>query len=77
MPRLKRDPGILIELKASRKASKGELKTLAEKALNQVDEKKYDTEMKKQGVTSVFKYGVAFIGKNVEVAMNSFSTDHS
>jgi hypothetical protein len=77
MPRLKRDPGILIELKASRKASKGELKTLAEKALNQVDEKKYDTEMKKQGVTSVFKYGVAFSGKNVEVAMNSFSTDHS
>ena len=60
-------PGILIELKAEKKCTEQELKGLAETALKQINDKKYDTEMKERGVKTVFKYGVAFSGKHVEV----------
>ena len=32
-------------------------------------DKKYDTEMKNAGIQTIYKYGVAFSGKNVEVAV--------
>lgn len=60
-------PGIIIELKAEKNSSEKELKTLASKALEQIDDKKYDTEMKANGVKTIYKYGVAFSGKKVEV----------
>ena len=41
---------------------------LSQTALNQIEDKKYDTEMLTHGVKSIYKYGVAFSGKNVEVA---------
>ena len=60
-------PGILIELKAEKKCTEQELKGLAETALKQINDKKYDTEMKERGVKTVYKYGVAFSGKMVKV----------
>ena len=61
-------PGILIELKVS-KEKNADLHALALDALSQIERKHYETEMLSQGVTCIFKYGVAFCGKNVEVHM--------
>ena len=62
-------PGILIELKAGKNCSDEELKNMSEAALKQIADKKYDTEMKNAGIQTIYKYGVAFSGKNVEVAV--------
>ena len=62
-------PGILIELKAEKKCAPEKLGQLAKVALNQINERKYDTDMVSQGTTTIFKYGVAFSGKNVAVAV--------
>lgn len=62
-------PGILIELKAGKNCSDEELKNMSEAALKQITDKKYDTEMKNAGIQTIYKYGVAFSGKNVEVAV--------
>ena len=39
------------------------------KALQQINDKKYDTGLREAGVTDVIKYGVAFCGKKVEIAV--------
>ena len=62
-------PGILIELKAEKNCTADRLKKLSEAALQQIIDKKYDTELTTAGVTTIYKYGVAFCGKNVEVTM--------
>ena len=62
-------PGIIIiELKAEKNCSESELKKLSETALKQIEDKKYDTEMTAKGVKTIYKYGVVFSGKTVEVA---------
>lgn len=66
-PRKKGLPGILIELKAEKNCSKEKLKKLAEAALQQINAKKYETELMASGVKTVYKYGLAFSGKKVEV----------
>lgn len=68
-PRKKGLPGILIELKAEKNCSGEKLKQLAETALRQINEKKYETELMAAGVKTVYKYGVAFSGKKVEVTV--------
>lgn len=60
-------PGILIELKAAKNCSGEKLKQLAENALAQIENRKYDTEMIAKGIRNIVKYGVAFCGKQVEV----------
>ena len=60
-------PGILIELKAGKNCTKDGLKKLSETALKQITDKKYDTDMKAKGVKTIYKYGVAFSGKKVEI----------
>lgn len=62
-------PGIIIELKAGKNCTESELKSLSAAALKQIDDQKYDTEMKAKGVRTIYKYGVAFSGKRVEVAV--------
>jgi len=63
-------PGIIIEVKAADKDAGLELSKLAQTALKQIDEKKYDTELCAQGVNDIIKYGVAFKGKMVEIVTN-------
>lgn len=67
MPKVKTLPGILIELKAAKKADRSELKTLAAAALSQIYDRKYDAEMISLGINDIIKYGVAFCGKEVEI----------
>ena len=66
-PRKKGLPGILIEPKAEKNCSEEKLKKQAEAALQQINAKKYETELMASGVKTVYKYGVAFSGKKVEV----------
>ena len=62
-------PGILIELKAEKNCSDEKLKKLSETALQQINDKKYETELTTAGVRTIYKYGVAFSGKKVEVTV--------
>jgi len=62
-------PGVLIELKAGKDSSEAALKELAQAALQQIEDRQYDMEMRSYGIRSIFKYGVAFSGKMVEVAV--------
>ena len=68
-PKDNKMPGIIIELKAEKDADEKELKELAKAALKQIIDKKYDTEMQTKGIKTIIKYGVAFSGKHVEIAI--------
>lgn len=43
------------------------VKELSRNALQQIYDRKYDAEMTAAGVKTIFKYGVAFKGKMVEI----------
>lgn len=62
-------PGILIELKAKKNCTDEQLKQLSKTALQQIIDKKYDTELITDGVETIYKYGVAFSGKRVEITV--------
>ena len=62
-------PGILIELKAAKDCNEDQLKNLSNNALQQIIDKKYDTELLSAGIKTIYKYGVAFSGKRVEVSV--------
>ena len=59
-------PGFLFEFKHTNDTHE-DLEALAEKALRQIDEKKYDTELQNSGVHTIIKIGIAFRGKNAVV----------
>lgn len=67
-PRDQTMPGILIELKATSNCSIESLKELANTALQQIKDRHYETEMETKGIKTIFKYGVAFSGKHVEIS---------
>ena len=66
-PKVSNLPGIIIELKAEKNCNENKLQELAKTALKQINDKKYDTELKSKGVKTIYKYGVAFSGKYVAV----------
>lgn len=68
-PMNKNLPGILIELKAEKDCTEEQLKKLSETALQQIINKKYDTELVAAGVETIYKYGVAFSDKKVEITV--------
>ena len=55
----------LMEFKISK--MKNGMEERAQKALKQIDEKKYDTKLKARGIKNILKIGVAFYGKEVKV----------
>ena len=59
------DKAYLMEFKIS-KTKKG-MEERAQKALKQIDEKKYDTKLKAREIKNILKIGVAFYGKEVKV----------
>ena len=67
MPKNAALPGILIELKAEKHADAEQLKRLAAVALKQIHDKNYAADMQSHGVKTIYKYGVAFSGKKVEI----------
>lgn len=62
-------PGILFELKHERNCTPTGLKQLAQRALDQINDRGYDTDMRRRGIENIVKYGVAFSGKNVEICI--------
>ena len=62
-------PGFLFEFKHT-KDEHADLSALADSALRQMNEKKYDTELRDAGVCSIVKIGIAFRGKNAVVKRN-------
>ena len=66
-PREDKYPGIIMELKWKKNLSIDELSGLADEALAQIDEKRYDAEMKEDGIQDVLKFGIAFSGKKVSI----------
>ena len=53
--------GIILELKAAKENES--LDDVAQKALKQIDEKKYIEEMKSRGIKQSIKIGIGFLGK--------------
>lgn len=66
-PKIRSLPGIIMEFKAEK--SKDALTSSARDALRQIEEKHYDTDLLDRGILEIVKYGIAFSGKNVEIAM--------
>ena len=58
--------GIVIELKY---AEDGNLEAACTKALAQIDEKKYDEALRRRGMKSILKYGIAFWEKECQVVL--------
>ena len=58
----------LMELKVS-KDENADLRKLAEDALLQIEQNRYETEMLSQGIKNIFQYGVAFRKKDVEILL--------
>ena len=66
IPAIKTMPGYIYEFKFTND-DKVDLHTLAEEALKQINEKKYDTDMLAAGISNIRKIGIAFRGKNAVV----------
>ena len=66
-PRERKYPGIIMELKFEKGLNDKALDSLSAEALQQIDDKGYDSEMKEEGVTSILKLGIAFSGKKVKI----------
>ena len=47
--------------------SEDKLLDLADEALAQIDDNRYDAEMKEDGIQDILKFGIAFSGKKVNV----------
>ena len=56
-----------MELKWKRELGADELDRLADDALAQIDDMRYDSEMKEDGINDILKFGIAFSGKKVSV----------
>ena len=67
IPREKKYPGIIMELKWKSGLEEAELEKLSTEALNQIDEKRYDLELKEEGSENIIKLGIAFSGKKVVI----------
>lgn len=66
MPLTKGMPGFIFEFKRT-KDEHTDLSALADSALQQIEAKKYDTELRDNGVNSIISIGIAFRGKSAVV----------
>ena len=64
----KREIAIIIEVKDTKKFS--ELENLCDTALAQIEENRYEAELKQESYKNIIKYGIAFCGKSCMVKMN-------
>ncbi len=71
IPRDHSKPGILIEFKKIGAKGKESLEEMAEKALTQIKEKRYEQKLFSEGVSNIIAYGISFKGKQVLVKMDT------
>jgi hypothetical protein len=67
IPREKKDKGIIIEFKKVIERKNETLEIAAENALKQIADKRYEMEMKDNGIDNIVKLGISFKGKEVLV----------
>ena len=67
VPRDVKYPGIIMELKSETGLSEESLEALSAEALEQINEKRYDAEMRNDGIENILKLGIAFSGKKVKI----------
>lgn len=65
-PLIKGMPGFIFEFKHTNN-DKADLESLADSAVLQIDEKRYDTELRSADVSPIIKIGIAFRGKKAVV----------
>lgn len=58
-------PGFIFEFKKAKDES--EMEAMADLALKQIEDNRYDTQMKADGITNIIKIGIAFYGKQATV----------
>ena len=68
IPFNKKLPGVLIELKATKNATESQLEELANKALDQINGRKYESDLLNLYLVSIIKIGIAFSGKQAKIA---------
>ena len=56
-----------MELKWKSGLEEDELEELSIEALNQIEDKRYDLELREDGIENVIKLGIAFSGKKVVI----------
>ena len=66
-PKVSEYPGIIMEFKWQADLTVEAIEKLAVKALKQIDEKRYDTDLVEMGISPIYKFGIAFSGKKVIV----------
>lgn len=71
IPRENKYPGIIMELKWKSGLDEEALELLSNEALEQIHDKKYDSEMRGEGVGKILKLGIAFSGKKVRIMAGS------
>ncbi len=68
----KSNPGFIFEFKKGEDESS--VDKLAKKALDRIEKKRYDEEVKLDGVSKIIKVGIAFFNKNVKLeSKNDFA----
>lgn len=65
-PQVRGIPGFLFEFKHTNDPH-ASLDALADTALHQIEDRKYDTELQSVGIDSIIKIGIAFRGKTASV----------
>ena len=66
-PKTSKYPGIIMEFKWGSNLDSDILDKLAKDALDQIDTKRYDSEMSELGITNILKLGIAFSGKKLKI----------
>lgn len=66
IPRTKSIPRFIYEFKHTNDKNT-DLNALADEALKQINDKKYDTELSDLGISDIIKIGIAFCGKKAVV----------
>ena len=74
-PREKKYPGIIMELKWKKGQGADTLEALAKEALLQIDDRRYDSEMRGEGIENILKLGIAFSGKEIRIEAGGFYYD--
>ena len=64
-PRKNQYPAIIMELKWKKALDQIALEKLAQEAFSQIEHKRYDADMKAEGIQRILKLGIAFSGKKV------------
>jgi hypothetical protein len=67
-PKNKNQTGYIIEFKTKKNITEQKLNDLADEAIAQILDKRYDTEMRSRGINDICLLGIAFSGKHVASA---------